>query len=210
MRKLQEKWWRKVLDRGEKLLWYGARAGLFGLSLVPFRAAVFAMILVIGYKLVTGDGMRLYELIIPGMLILGAWLVLNILLIVFTPFFAVTDKGLLRARMFRITRINYGDIDYIGPAELIRQMKEDHRKMGDGLLPDDKEGAPEYDLFTYPADFTVLAGETQITFSVSDYEKPASIIKEMIYELKATPQRAGGADAQSDFSSDCMKMTPLG
>ena len=28
--------------------------------------------------------------------------------------------------------------------------------------------------------------------------------------VKATPHRAGGADAQSDFSSDCMKMTPLG
>jgi len=28
--------------------------------------------------------------------------------------------------------------------------------------------------------------------------------------FKATPHRAGGADAQSDFSSDCMKMTPLG
>ena len=29
-------------------------------------------------------------------------------------------------------------------------------------------------------------------------------------KVKATPHRAGGADAQSDFSSDCMKMTPLG
>ena len=27
---------------------------------------------------------------------------------------------------------------------------------------------------------------------------------------KATPHRAGGADAQSDFSSDCIEMTPLG
>ena len=28
--------------------------------------------------------------------------------------------------------------------------------------------------------------------------------------IKAIPHRAGGADTQSDFSSDCMKMTPLG
>ena len=28
--------------------------------------------------------------------------------------------------------------------------------------------------------------------------------------IKATPHRAGGADTQSDFSSDCIEMTPLG
>ena len=32
----------------------------------------------------------------------------------------------------------------------------------------------------------------------------------MTAALKAIPHRAGGADTQSDFSSDCMKMTPLG
>ena len=32
----------------------------------------------------------------------------------------------------------------------------------------------------------------------------------MTAALKAIPHRAGGAETQSDFSSDCMKMTPLG
>ena len=35
-------------------------------------------------------------------------------------------------------------------------------------------------------------------------------IKETVRYIKAIPHRAGGADTQSDFSSDCMKMTPLG
>ena len=33
---------------------------------------------------------------------------------------------------------------------------------------------------------------------------------QLLDNLKATSHRAGGADAQSDFLSDCIEMTPLG
>ena len=33
---------------------------------------------------------------------------------------------------------------------------------------------------------------------------------EPFIQIKATPHRAGGTDTQSDFSSDCIEMMPLG